>query len=104
MKGDAKTLKSTVCAVAERVGFEPTVRFPVRSLSRRVLSTAQSPLRGCCKFNPSKCSVLRQSSLNKAATAAISNHNLRNYFSTKGLRQSLKLEDVPESGATDEDR
>jgi hypothetical protein len=33
-------------AVAERVGFEPTVRFPVRSLSRRVLSTAQSPLRG----------------------------------------------------------
>ena len=32
--------------MAERVGFEPTVRFPVRSLSRRVLSTAQSPLRG----------------------------------------------------------
>ena len=31
--------------MAERVGFEPTVRFPVRSLSRRVLSTAQSPLR-----------------------------------------------------------
>ena len=32
--------------MAERVGFEPTVRFPVRSLSRRVLSTAQPPLRG----------------------------------------------------------
>jgi hypothetical protein len=32
--------------MAERVGFEPTVRFPVRSLSRRVLSTAQSPLHG----------------------------------------------------------
>ena len=32
--------------LAERVGFEPTVRFPVRSLSRRVLSTAQPPLRG----------------------------------------------------------
>src|SRR5229473_555151 len=32
--------------VAERVGFEPTVRFPARSLSRRVLSTAQPPLRG----------------------------------------------------------
>ena len=31
--------------MAERVGFEPTVRFPVRSLSRRVLSTTQSPLR-----------------------------------------------------------
>jgi hypothetical protein len=32
--------------LAERVGFEPTVRFPARSLSRRVLSTAQPPLRG----------------------------------------------------------
>jgi hypothetical protein len=32
-------------ALAERVGFEPTVRFPARSLSRRVLSTTQSPLR-----------------------------------------------------------
>ncbi len=32
--------------MAERVGFEPTVEFPPRSLSRRVLSTAQSPLRG----------------------------------------------------------
>ena len=32
--------------LAERVGFEPTVPFPVRSLSRRVLSTTQSPLRG----------------------------------------------------------
>src|SRR5271163_1716211 len=31
--------------MAERVGFEPTVRFPARSLSRRVLSTAQPPLR-----------------------------------------------------------
>jgi hypothetical protein len=35
-----------VVQVAERVGFEPTVRFPARSLSRRVLSTAQPPLRG----------------------------------------------------------
>ena len=31
--------------MAERVGFEPTIRFPVCSLSRRVLSTTQSPLR-----------------------------------------------------------
>src|SRR6266513_4768567 len=37
--------------MAERVGFEPTVRFPARSLSRRVLSTAQSPLRGRCRLN-----------------------------------------------------
>ena len=32
--------------VAERVGFEPTVEFPLHSLSRRALSTAQTPLRG----------------------------------------------------------
>ena len=40
--------------MAERVGFEPTVRFPVRSLSRRVLSTAQPPLRGRCQINRSR--------------------------------------------------
>jgi hypothetical protein len=33
--------------MAERVGFEPTVEFPRHSLSRRALSTAQTPLRGC---------------------------------------------------------
>src|SRR5260370_27963194 len=43
-----------VTEVAERVGFEPTVRFPARSLSRRVLSTAQSPLRGRCRLNRSR--------------------------------------------------
>jgi hypothetical protein len=53
------------------VGFEPTVRFPVRSLSRRVLSTAQSPLRGCCNFNPSKGSVSRQTVVVKADRTAI---------------------------------
>jgi hypothetical protein len=31
--------------MAERVGFEPTVEFPQHSLSRRALSTAQTPLR-----------------------------------------------------------
>ena len=31
--------------MAERVGFEPTVGFPLHSLSRRALSTAQTPLR-----------------------------------------------------------
>ncbi len=40
--------------MAERVGFEPTVRFPARSLSRRVLSTAQSPLRGRGRLNRSR--------------------------------------------------
>src|SRR5205807_10108696 len=40
--------------MAERVGFEPTVRFPARSLSRRVLSTTQPPLRGRCRFNRSR--------------------------------------------------
>src|SRR5579864_3661601 len=37
--------------MAERVGFEPTVEFPLHSLSRRALSTAQTPLRGYdCTF------------------------------------------------------
>src|SRR2546423_10543710 len=36
--------------MAERVGFEPTVGFPLHSLSRRALSTAQTPLRDGC-FN-----------------------------------------------------
>src|ERR1700731_1486138 len=51
--------------MAERVGFEPTVRFPVRSLSRRVLSTAQSPLRGRCRLNRSR--ALRFSAIGEAA-------------------------------------
>jgi hypothetical protein len=34
--------------MAERVGFEPTVEFPLHSLSRRALSTAQTPLRSVC--------------------------------------------------------
>src|SRR5271155_109433 len=37
--------------MAERVGFEPTVGFPLHSLSRRALSTAQTPLRGICSFS-----------------------------------------------------
>src|SRR3989440_10068310 len=45
---------AAILGMAERVGFEPTVRFPVRSLSRRVLSTAQSPLRGRCRLNRSR--------------------------------------------------
>ena len=31
--------------MAEREGFEPSVRFPVRSLSKGVLSTTQPPFR-----------------------------------------------------------
>ena len=50
--------------MAERVGFEPTVRFPARSLSRRVLSTAQPPLRGRCSFNRSR--ALRFSAIERA--------------------------------------
>src|SRR5580700_8797447 len=37
--------------MAERVGFEPTVAFPLHSLSRRALSTAQTPLRGRSVFS-----------------------------------------------------
>jgi hypothetical protein len=51
--------------LAERVGFEPTVRFPVRSLSRRVLSTAQSPLRSYGNFNRSNCFGFEQSRVPK---------------------------------------
>jgi hypothetical protein len=43
--GDSTQVYWCFGMMAERVGFEPTVRFPVRSLSRRVLSTTQSPLR-----------------------------------------------------------
>jgi hypothetical protein len=35
----------TTVEMAERVGFEPTVEFPLHSLSRRALSTTQTPLR-----------------------------------------------------------
>src|SRR5438876_237280 len=65
--------------MAERVGFEPTVRFPARSLSRRVLSTAQPPLRGRCRFNRSR--ALRFSAIKpsicaeKAAGFAKDNHS-----------------------------
>ena len=54
IEGKALTQATQGIKMAERVGFEPTVRFPVRSLSRRVLSTAQSPLRGRWNFNRSK--------------------------------------------------
>ena len=40
--------------LAERVGFEPTVEFPRHSLSRRALSTAQTPLRGCSALSLTK--------------------------------------------------
>src|ERR1700693_1111563 len=50
--------------VAERVGFEPTVRFPARSLSRRVLSTAQPPLRGRRRLNRSR--ALRFSAIGRS--------------------------------------
>ena len=42
----ARSGHSACGGVAERVGFEPTVEFPQHSLSRRALSTAQTPLRG----------------------------------------------------------
>src|SRR5579872_276982 len=37
--------------MAERVGFEPTVGFLLHSLSRRALSTAQTPLRSVIHRN-----------------------------------------------------
>ncbi len=43
--GCNKQLLIGYLSMAERVGFEPTVEFPLHSLSRRALSTAQTPLR-----------------------------------------------------------
>ncbi len=34
--------------LAERAGFEPAIRFPVYTLSRRAPSTTRPPLRGAC--------------------------------------------------------
>src|SRR6266700_3627956 len=59
--GSTEVARSQECSdmqgrigMAERVGFEPTVRFTVRSVWRRVLSTAQSPLRGRRRLNRSR--------------------------------------------------
>ena len=37
--------QDALAKMAERVGFEPTVRLPVRRISSAVLSTTQPPLR-----------------------------------------------------------
>ena len=44
-EGTGQLNENTGGKLAERVGFEPTVGFPLHSLSRRALSTAQTPLR-----------------------------------------------------------
>src|SRR6266403_675696 len=79
--GSTEVARSQECSdmpgrigMAERVGFEPTVRFPVRSLSRRVLSTAQSPLRGRCRLNRSR--ALRFSAIRGADTNALGRMDL----------------------------
>jgi hypothetical protein len=40
--------------LAERVGFEPTIRLPVCRISSAVLSTAQPPLRGRRSVRPAR--------------------------------------------------
>ncbi len=57
--------------MAERVGFEPTVEFPLHSLSRRALSTAQTPLRGRFVI-VADASVAQQRSSCKPSTATAS--------------------------------
>ena len=46
--------QGALAKMAERVGFEPTVRLPVRRISSAVLSTTQPPLRceGARRGNP----------------------------------------------------
>ena len=77
--------------MAERVGFEPTVRFPVRSLSRRVLSTAQSPLRGHCRLYRSRalrCSAIRGRTVCKCLRRT--NLSLQNDHGRRGIAKIPK--------------
>src|SRR5450432_171442 len=53
--------------MAERVGFEPTVGFLLHSLSRRALSTAQTPLRGVDVFIVAERFRFRQSARSRDA-------------------------------------
>ena len=51
MSGYARAICCLACAVkdnrlAERVGFEPTLRFPPNTLSKRAPSATRTPLRG----------------------------------------------------------
>jgi hypothetical protein len=45
-KGETAAAVANVCGMAEREGFEPPIRLPVRRISSAVLSTTQPPLRG----------------------------------------------------------
>src|SRR5712691_1958980 len=53
-------LSAYVCSMAERVGFEPTERFPVHSISSAANSTTLAPLRGRisnCEFRIANCEI-----------------------------------------------
>src|SRR6266851_351698 len=83
--------------VAERVGFEPTIRFPVCSLSRRVLSTTQSPLRGGCKVNRSR--ALELGAIHSADGARWKERELRPAHSEDGGLKAGATRRLPISNA-----
>ncbi len=75
--------------MAERVGFEPTVRFPVRSLSRRVLSTTQSPLR-------SGRDIILAESMHVGYADAKSKKRLNKKAAWEEVKEAKEVKDVKE--------
>lgn len=58
--------------MAERAGFEPALRSPVNTLSRRAPSTTRPPLRPCMSRRPVlPCGLGRCTSLGQGGTSAI---------------------------------
>src|SRR5215510_16575227 len=53
--------------LAEREGFEPPVRLPVRRISSAVLSTTQPPLRGAGRYQPALCNQGRSAKQGRGA-------------------------------------
>ena len=51
-------MKGTAIEMAEREGFEPSIEFPLYTLSRRAPSTTRPSLQGC-SYQSSKPRVLR---------------------------------------------
>ncbi len=75
--------------MAERVGFEPTVGFPLHSLSRRALSTAQTPLRGFHNRNRRFARPAMQSDQQRLAASCEERLQDRRAFIGQDARRNL---------------
>ena len=84
--------------VAERVGFEPTVRFPARSLSRRVLSTAQPPLRSGPRVNRSRAGQASAMSSEGSIKGSLQAWYYELPCQTKRSDKDERIEDRPSPG------